>query len=256
MTCDNWFTSIPLAKKLLQQPYKLTLVGTLRANKREIPEEMKNNRARNVGTSMFCYDGPLTLLSYKPKKSKIVYVLSSCNEVGTVNLTTKKPSMIEFYNSTKGGVDTFDQICSNMSCNRKTNRWPMCLFYGMINISCINSYIIYCHNVLLNGGKPKLRRPYMKKLQLQLAEPWLKKRFEKTTMPRHVKSKIKSVLNLPSEPLPSCSTASLPENRKRKICGLCPYKKRRMTKTYCAACKIAICGEHTFNFCPSCSTTH
>lgn len=29
VTMDNWFTSVPLAKQLLQQPYKLTIVGTL-----------------------------------------------------------------------------------------------------------------------------------------------------------------------------------------------------------------------------------
>ncbi|CAK1589287.1 unnamed protein product [Parnassius mnemosyne] len=29
VTCDNWFTSISLAKSLLQEPYKLTLVGTI-----------------------------------------------------------------------------------------------------------------------------------------------------------------------------------------------------------------------------------
>uniref|UniRef100_A0A0K8W812 PiggyBac transposable element-derived protein 4 n=1 Tax=Bactrocera latifrons TaxID=174628 RepID=A0A0K8W812_BACLA len=39
ITYDNWFTSIPLAKDLLKEPYKLTLVGTVRSNKREIPEE-------------------------------------------------------------------------------------------------------------------------------------------------------------------------------------------------------------------------
>lgn len=38
ITCDNWFTSVPLAKSLLSEPYKLTLVGTIRSNKREIPE--------------------------------------------------------------------------------------------------------------------------------------------------------------------------------------------------------------------------
>ncbi|GBP28514.1 hypothetical protein EVAR_22977_1 [Eumeta japonica] len=98
---DNWFTSVPLAKQLLMQPYKLTLVGTLRANKKEIPEEMKNSRSRAVNTSMFCYDGPITLLSYKPKPSKMVYLLSSCDENGSINHETKKPHMIEFYNSTK-----------------------------------------------------------------------------------------------------------------------------------------------------------
>ncbi|CAB3232682.1 unnamed protein product [Arctia plantaginis] len=41
VTCDNWFTSVPLAKNLLQTPYNLTIVGTIRSNKREIPEEIK-----------------------------------------------------------------------------------------------------------------------------------------------------------------------------------------------------------------------
>ncbi|XP_055843633.1 piggyBac transposable element-derived protein 4 [Episyrphus balteatus] len=85
VTTDNWFTTVPLAKQLLQQPYKLTIVGTLRANKREIPEQMRNNRSRPIGTSMFCFDGQLTLLSYKPKPSKMVYLLSSCDEYANVN---------------------------------------------------------------------------------------------------------------------------------------------------------------------------
>ncbi|CAK1591697.1 unnamed protein product [Parnassius mnemosyne] len=99
VTCDNWFTSVPLAKNLLRQPYNLTLVGTIRSNKREIPEELKRMHFRRVRTSMFCYDGPLTLVSYKPKPSKLVFVLSSCDEEGTVHTTTGKPNMIHFYNS-------------------------------------------------------------------------------------------------------------------------------------------------------------
>lgn len=52
ITMDNWFTSVPLAKSLLKEPYKLTLVGTLRANKREIPIELQNERTRGTGTAM------------------------------------------------------------------------------------------------------------------------------------------------------------------------------------------------------------
>lgn len=40
VTIDNWFTSVPLAHQLLKEPYKLTTVGTLSANKREIPPAM------------------------------------------------------------------------------------------------------------------------------------------------------------------------------------------------------------------------
>lgn len=45
--------------------------------KPEIPEEMKNMRSRQVGTAMFSYDAPLTVAFYKPKPSKMVYVMKN-----------------------------------------------------------------------------------------------------------------------------------------------------------------------------------
>ncbi|GBP62620.1 PiggyBac transposable element-derived protein 4 [Eumeta japonica] len=77
ITMDNWFTSVPLAAELLKPPYKFTVVGTLRSNKREIPKEMVNTRNRPVGTSIFGFDKEMTLVSYKPKTNKIVYLLST-----------------------------------------------------------------------------------------------------------------------------------------------------------------------------------
>lgn len=58
ITCNNWFTSVPLAKSLLKPPYNLTLVGTIRSNKREIPEALTNTRVRPTGSSTFCFYGP------------------------------------------------------------------------------------------------------------------------------------------------------------------------------------------------------
>ena len=42
ITTDNFFTSIPLAKKLLQ--LKTTLIGTIRSNKRELPKPAKERK--------------------------------------------------------------------------------------------------------------------------------------------------------------------------------------------------------------------
>lgn len=50
--------------------------------------------------------------------------------------------MVEFYNKTKGGVDTFDQMCSVMICSRK------------INMAFINSYVIYTHNMYQQNKMP------------------------------------------------------------------------------------------------------
>lgn len=71
-----------------------------------------------------------------------MYLLSSCDEEGVINQTTNKPYMVEFYNKTKGGVDTFDQMCSVMICSRK------------INMAFINSYVIYTHNMYQQNKMP------------------------------------------------------------------------------------------------------
>ncbi|KAL7846700.1 hypothetical protein SRHO_G00216800 [Serrasalmus rhombeus] len=68
--------------------------------------------------------------------------------------STHKPEVIEFYNQTKGGVDTLDQMCAHYSCSRKTKRWPLCVLYGMMNAGVINSWIILKENALRRGDTP------------------------------------------------------------------------------------------------------
>lgn len=45
-----------------------------------------------------------------------------------------------------------------------------------------------------------------------------------------------------------------PNVRKRKVCGLCSYKNRRMTKSYCSKCNTAICGKHKVDYCIKCAS--
>lgn len=70
VTMDNWFTSIPLAKDMLTT-HNLTIVGTLRGDKKEIPNEMRDSKSRKLGSVMFAFDKDLILVSYKAKKKKI-----------------------------------------------------------------------------------------------------------------------------------------------------------------------------------------
>lgn len=72
LTCDNWVTSIPLVRNLYSN-YKLTFLGTIRKNKRQIPLELSNPVKRPLGTSMFAFDNTMTLVSYIPKKKTKTY---------------------------------------------------------------------------------------------------------------------------------------------------------------------------------------
>ncbi|GBP42663.1 PiggyBac transposable element-derived protein 4 [Eumeta japonica] len=249
ITMDNWFTSVPLAAELLKPPYKFTVVGTLRSNKREIPKEMVNTRNRPVGTSIFGFDKEMTLVSYKPKTNKIVYLLSTTHDQPSINANSKKPEIIEFYNSTKGAVDTVDQMCSIMSTSRKTNRWPLCLFFNIQNLTIVNAYVIHVSNAIRNGTKPMKRRPFALQMADDLMKPWLQERYQTVTLQRNLKLIIAEILKIndpqegPSHDVP----------KTRKTCNICPAKKRRMTTTFCKGCKTPICREHVVSMCNLCS---
>ncbi len=106
---DNFFTSVPLAKEL--QTKKLTLIGTLRKNKPELPMEFQSNKNREVGSSLFGFQDGLSIVSYVPKYNKAVLLLSSKHHNNQVDNKTGKPIAILDYNKTKGAVDTVDQMC-------------------------------------------------------------------------------------------------------------------------------------------------
>lgn len=146
VTFDNWFTSVPLASDLLQKG--ITCIGTIRKNKIELPPQFVDLKfqGRKVGSSLFLYHDDITAVSYKAKTNKMVTLISTMHDEPDLHPYSKKPQIIHSYNATKGGVDTLDQLCSNYSCNRKTKRWPLCFFYNIINVACVNSYVIYKHN--------------------------------------------------------------------------------------------------------------
>ncbi|XP_022825805.1 uncharacterized protein LOC111355922 isoform X1 [Spodoptera litura] len=251
VTCDNWFISVPLAKDLIEKPYKLTIVGAIRSDKLEIPEKMKHSRARPVGSSMSAYDGSLTLVSYKQSSSKMIYLLSSCDESKMINNSSGKPDILNFYNQTKTAVDSCDRMCSIMSCSRKTNRWPTAVFYGILNMAFLNSAIIYVHNMFNMNQKPLSRREFMKQLSADLVKPWMETRVEVTTLKRSVRDHINQILDKPLC-LANNITEDESEPKKRKYCSFCSYKKKRMSKLICCKCKKSVCGEHKVNLCLDC----
>ena len=67
VTRDNFFTNLSLAQKLLQK--KLTLIGTMRKSKPELPMEFTVAKGRNVKSTVFGFQQDAMIASYCPKKT-------------------------------------------------------------------------------------------------------------------------------------------------------------------------------------------
>ena len=117
----------------------------MRSNRKEIPVIISDARNRPVSSSVHVYKDEAVMLSYKPKAGRNVILLSSMDSgrMGTVDAETNKPSIVLYYNSTKGGVYNFDKLAVTYSVKRKTRRWPMCIFSNIVDISAVNAFVIW-----------------------------------------------------------------------------------------------------------------
>lgn len=101
-----FFTSSALGNELLKQ--KLTMVGTVRKKRPELPPALLTTRGFS---SPFVFTEKHTLISYWPKKRKNVLVMSPRHSnAGVSDREDKKPTIILDYNKAKGGVDILDQV--------------------------------------------------------------------------------------------------------------------------------------------------
>lgn len=94
-----------MAKWLLEN--KITLTGTLRKNKREIPPEFLPYRKKELYSSIFGFTKEISMVSYVPAKSRSVILISTMHNDDLIDEDSgakKKPEIITFYYSTKGEV--------------------------------------------------------------------------------------------------------------------------------------------------------
>ena len=129
---------------------------------------MVANSAKNLGKCALCHstkfgfskDLKVMMVSCVPKKGKSFVMLSTAHYSPSIDEQPPfKPKMILDYNKSKGGVDTFDQCIKNYSCKRTTNRWPLSLFYWIVDASGYNSSVCYMmKNPAMYQGSQKKRK--------------------------------------------------------------------------------------------------
>ncbi|XP_054639996.1 piggyBac transposable element-derived protein 4-like [Dunckerocampus dactyliophorus] len=227
ITVDNFFTSIPLAAELKKK--RNSLVGTVRRNKPELPAQVTQITGRQPLSSIFCFTKDMALVSYVPKKGKNVLVLSTAHKEPKVEDGGKrKPQMTLDYNKSKGAVDHLDQACGTYSTRRRAQRWPMCLFYHMLDISAFNAFLLYTSvNPGWNGNRLYRRRLFLEEVGNALIMPEVHRRKPQTAAGE--------------------VQAAVP---KRKQCGLCTDKL--IASNACEKCGTPICRKHMRSLCKNC----
>ncbi|KAJ8965808.1 hypothetical protein NQ317_000436 [Molorchus minor] len=240
ITMDNFFTSKAVADTLLRD-YHLTIIGTMRKNKPQIPSELIMIR-RPEKSSMFTFDETSTLVSYVPRKNKCVIVLSTMHHDDKLDATTGKPEMIIDYNHTKGGVDVVDQMSEAYNCARATRRWPLVVFYELLNVAGINTCIVFKSN----NQTSIRRRKFLELLGYELIQDHISRRSTNKRLPRTIRLRLQEMCGKETENVPAN------QNPIYGRCLLCSSKKNRKTRYKCLKCSRFLCLEHLNGICHDC----
>jgi len=89
ITCDNFFTSLSLAKELKKKCF--SIVGTIRTNRRELPNVSKNDEKFGLhDTKVLRTEGDVTLSIYQAKKDKKISILSTLHNDIEISVCGKR----------------------------------------------------------------------------------------------------------------------------------------------------------------------
>jgi hypothetical protein len=105
---------------------------------------------RPLPSSMFGFRKQITTVSYVERKNKNVLIWSTLHYDDTIDKESgdkQKPEIVTFYNLTKGGVDALDKFSASYDTARNSRRWPLTIFYSILNTAGLNSEIVYRNNI-------------------------------------------------------------------------------------------------------------
>ena len=152
---DNFFSSVSLARDLLDN--KVYTIGTTRVNRKNWPnclkalKELQKSMSRGDNMSSTVEGGRVECLVWKDNRC-VPFINTICppGQGETVQRRAKDgtrqpvncPRLVKLYNQFMGGVDMADARRKNYTCSRRSRRWWLRLFYFLVDVSVVNSYIL------------------------------------------------------------------------------------------------------------------
>ena len=107
-----------LVCNLLHQNF--TLVGTVLANRHEVPSPIKSTRREVESTeALYEHSNKILLLPYVPKRNKNILMISSLHSFVSITDSHKKPAVIMDHKKHKSEADTLDKTVKNLFASGK-----------------------------------------------------------------------------------------------------------------------------------------
>ena len=170
---DNSYTSMTLAKHLFERGTLLT--GTILDSRRDFPASLKKGKewgkGKPKGTMRWVRDAPVLALQWVDNKVvSMITTSGNANETnqvrrkrktgGTWNATAvQQPEVFHMYNQYMNAVDRSDQILATHNVQRKCMRWWKTLFFHLIDMAVVNSFILFKEQQRKFPDNQALRRP-------------------------------------------------------------------------------------------------
>lgn len=157
---DNFYTSLPLLYYFSKEG--IHCLGTIQRNRLgkdcKLPTKidvMKSTIPRGTYEEQMVDYGGVDMTAISWKDNKQVVLLSTyvgADPVGVIERFDKKmkkrvpvtcPKIIREYNAHMGGVDLMDSHLGRYKIRVKTKKWYLRIFYHLLDITIINSWILY-----------------------------------------------------------------------------------------------------------------
>jgi len=224
------------------------MVGSLQQDNPDVPPMFKSALAKE--TYQFAYQINKTLVSYRTENQSIL-LLSSLHSDGEINKAENKPEIVLHYNETIGASDIFDQLCDEYTVSRRTPRWSVRIFYGMLDQAAANGFVLYT----LNANNQIITHDrFLLELSMALIKPYLIKLLSRPNLHILVQCRLKSFLD--EQDLPEKDPRNLRldiSNKSKRRCYLCLTSKSRCVSFKCLKCNNFMCKIHKASICQICA---
>lgn len=247
---DNYFTSVNLMIELKSK--NILACGTVRKNRKGLPKKQINDKTMKRGDyeSRTSYKGiswikwndnkPIQFLSNFHDPS-IKTTVSRRQKDGT-SIQINCPQATRDYNNYMNCVDKADQLKSTYEISRKSKKWWLRIFWHFIDVTVVNSFIIYKQNTpstkmnlidfrlklvteLIGFASPKKRGPKTKQFTPSKRKPQISNEI-RFSQARHIPTKLEIQRN----------------------CTCCSSKTNRVRTSYmCITCNVPLYIKEKIN---------